>query len=94
MSSPSGVPRHVGQGGIDEEGEQHHKQDVAAKTDAAGHAARDEGGCDDGELQLEQGEQKERNTAPYFRVRGRSDAFEIHKRQWVSNDAPNAVSKA
>ena len=55
------------------QGEQHHKQDVAAEPDAAGHAARDEGGRDDGELELEQGEQQKRNAAPDFRVRGRSD---------------------
>ena len=81
------------QRGVNEHGEQDHEQDVAPETDASRHASGDEGRCDDGELQLEQGEQQKGDAAADSRVRSGTDIAEIEEGQWVADDAADAVTE-
>ena len=88
------MPCHVTQGWIHDEREQHHKQDVRTETHAPRHAARDEGGRDDGKLELKQSKQQERHGASEIGVGAQPHSPEGQERPRIPDDASKAVPKA
>ena len=88
------VPSHVAERWVHHQREQDHEQDVGAEAHAARHAARDERGGDDGELQLEQGEQQKRHGAGKVCVGAEPHIPKCQERPRVSHDASQAVAKA
>ena len=58
---PVGMPRHVRERRVDEQGEQHQEQDVSGEAHPLREPAGDERRRDDRELELEHREQRQRN---------------------------------
>ena len=88
------MPRHVGERSVDEQGEEHHEQDVAPESDAPRHAAGEEGGCDDGKLELKEGEEQKGEAAANVRVGLQSDVAKVEEGEGVADDAADAVAEA
>lgn len=79
---------------IDNQGKQHHEQDVRSETHATRHAPRDQGWCNDGKLELKQSKQQKRNGACEICVGAQAHPTKSQERAGISNNASQAVAKA
>ena len=94
------MPSHVCKRAIYEHKEENHKEHIARETHTLGKRTRDERGCDDGKLHLEQGIERQRNccSTEYLACRSGIDITSYiveHKEcRRVAYDTTNIVAKA
>ena len=88
-----GVPGHVRERAINQQGKQTNKNDIAPKTHPLGKRAGDECRGDDGEFQLEGCEQHKGQTRTDPVVRGQPHVVEEKEGSRIADDAANVVAK-
>ena len=90
---PVRVPGPVRERTVDEEAEQADERDVAPEPHALGERPGDQRRRDDGELQVEEREEHQRDGGRQRCVRAEADVLEHEERARIADDAAEAVAE-
>src|SRR5215469_1223374 len=93
VQEPVRMPRPMREWAIDDDAPEADKEQITREADAFRKRSGDERRRDDGEFQLEEREQHERDRRRERHVRLRADVTEHQECSWVADEAANAVAE-